>query len=656
MSDSRGWACLAVDRPSPYFVRKGAHGTLDRVTAPPWLTVIDDTITACNAHRRPDLAHGLQRKRGRLLAPQLRVLVLGLLNQGKSQLVNALINAPVCAVGDDLTTTAPTVVQHAESPSASLVTDPGTGYRRAIAGPAERVAVPIDEVSRQVSRRAGGQAGHVVRAEIGIPRKLLATGLVLIDTPPAGAARQSMEADTNRTLASAEQADTVLFASAATAELSAHELDLLARISTVCPNIIVTLTKIDLVPRWRQIAERNLALLAGARVPARQIPISAALRMAAARHGDTAINAESGFPDLIACLQRQVTAKSDEVAPRTVGVACGQAVSALAAGVRTNMSTPMVTRTPDVEAQLADAQQAMDELRKRTSRCQTVLADQMTDLVSDVEYDLRDRTRKILREVDRIFDDADPKTVWAEFDGWLRDSLNEAAEINLGWLLERCRWVADRVVATFPVDETGAPADALLAGPDDQLDAVDAIGELDVPKLEPFGAGQKIFTGLRGSYGGVIMFGLITSLAGLPLINAISLGAGAAFGGKTIKDESDARLKRRQAAAKGAAQRHIDDFFLACGKESKDLGREVQRVLRDHVTGRAEDVAALITASSREARLAAQRATAEREQRRQLLAGHLDELVELHKRAVVLASQRQVAPPAARQVGLELSA
>jgi hypothetical protein len=624
----------------------GGHGTLDRVTAPPWLTVLDDTITACNQQRRSDLAHGLRRKRGRLLAPGLRVLVLGMLNQGKSQLINALVNAPVCAVGDDLTTTAPTVVQHAESPSASLVTDPGAAYHRAIPAPAERVAVPIDEVSRQVSRRGGGRAGHVVRAEIGIPRKLLADGLVLIDTPPVGAGPE----ETSRQVAAAEQADTVLFASAATAQLSDAELDLLARISAVCPNIVVALTKIDLVPRWRQVAERNLALLAGARVPARQIPVSAALRMAAAQHGDTAINAESGFPDLIGCLQRQVVAKSEEVAPRTVGVACGQAVQALATDVRTAIATPVVTRTPDVETQLADAQRAMNELRRLTTRCQTMLADQMADLVGDVEHDLRDRTRRILREVDRMFDDADPKTAWESFDDWLRDSLNEAAEINLGWLISRCQWVADRVIASLPGDRDAAPADALLAG---WADPVDAIGELDLPRLDPFGAGQKIFTGLRGSYGGVIMFGLITSLAGLPLINAISLGAGAAFGGKTIKDESEARLRRRQAAAKATAQRYIDDFFLACGKESKDLSRQVQRVLRDHVSERADELAALITESSQQARQTAQIAATDRERRRQALTGRLEGLVDLHRRAVALASQRTVASATA---GLELSA
>ncbi|HEX4725273.1 MAG TPA: dynamin family protein [Pseudonocardiaceae bacterium] len=615
--------------------------------APSWLAVLDDTISACTAHSRPDLAHRLQRRRARLLDPRLRVLVVGLLNQGKSQLINALLNAPVCAVGDDLTTTAPTVVQHAESPAAALVTDSGArNGNPAIAGPAERVAVPIDEVTRQVSRRAEpNMAGRVVRAEIGIPRKLLADGLVLIDTPAISGETSTL----GRMLAGADQADAVVFASAATAELSTVELELLTRLAATCPNIIVALTKIDLVPRWRQVAERNLARLASQRVAATLIPCSATLRLAAAKHGDTTINAESGFPELVNCLQHQVAAKSDEIAPRTVGVVCGAAIGELADGLKTALSAPLATRTPDAETQLELAQRAMDELRRHTGRCQTVLGDQVADLASDVEHDLRERTRRILREVDRVFDDADPRVVWESFEQWLRDSLTDAAEANLGWLVQRCQWVADRVIASFPNDVADAPADALL---ERMADPAEHVGDLDEPRLDPFSAGQKIFTGLRGSYGGVLMFGLITSLAGLPLINPISLGAGAAFGGKSIKDESEARLKRRQGTAKATAQRHVDDFFLACGKESKDLTRQVQRILRDHITERAEDLAERIAAGSRLARQTAQAAAVEREQHRQRVATQLRSLVDLHRRAMTMAGQRLGGTPSS----LELSA
>jgi hypothetical protein len=425
------------------------------------------------------------------------------------------------------------------------------------------------------------------------------------------------------------------------AELSGAELDLLGRIHAVCPNIVVVMSKIDLVPRWRQVAERDRAKLTENRLPAMVVPVSAALRQTAATTGDTAVNAESGFPVLLELLQQQVLGKADVIAPRLAGTSCVDTVTILADGLRA--AAEAANDVPDVTTQLVDAQRAMDELRRRTARCQALLGDHVADLSSDIEHDLRDRTRRILREVDKAFEDSDPKTVWDDFGRWLTDNLAEAAEANSGWLIERCQWVADRVINTFPALEPGGPTAELTDGHPDPLDGMD---DLDDPHLEAFGIGQQVFTGLRGSYGGVLMFGLITSLAGLPLINPISLGAGAAFGGKSIKDESDARLKRRQAAARAAAQRYVDDFFLKCGKETRDLTRRVQRTLRDHITDRAEELAERISEATRLARQHAHTAAVRRDERIRHAQQEMTTLAELRRKALLLAGP--VSVPQAR--------
>jgi dynamin family protein len=619
------------------------------VIAPPsWLDVLDTTIGACASHQRPDLAHRLRQRRARLLDDRLRVLVIGEPNTGKSQLVNALVNAPVCAVGDDLTTTAPTVVQHADVPSASLVTDQGGNLPRAIATPLspERVDVPLDEVTKQVSGRAGAaHRGQLVRAEIGIPRKLLATGLVLIDTPAVGDPRSAGAA---RTFAALDQADTVLLTSDVTDELSARELDLLVRVVKSCPNVIVALTKIDLSPHWRQVAERNRAKLAAAKVSAKLIGVSAVLRLQAAKTGDQQINAESGFADLIGCLQREVTGKSEYVAPRAVAVATSSTIAQLVTTLRGQLAVQGSPDSTAATAQLAGAQKRLDDLRKRTSRWQITVGDEMADLSADVEHDLRDRTRLILREMDRAFDDAEPLTAWAPFSEWVGRSLLDAAEANFGWLLDRCQWLADRVAADFP-PESDRP---IIELPDD---ITPRIGELDDPRLEKYTLGARAFTGLRGSYGGVLMFGLITSTitsSGLALVNPISLGAGVAFAGKTIRDEADGRLKRRQAQAKATAQRYVDDFFLLCSKQSKDLLRRVQRSLRDHITARAEAMQAEITEQAQQARLAVQSEATRRDRTNLVVRQSLEQLVALHQRVQELANTRALPGPS----GLELTA
>ncbi|CCH27933.1 dynamin family protein [Actinosynnema sp. NPDC047251] len=587
----------------------------------PWLDVLDDTIRSCAAHNRPDLAARLRETRSRQLDPKLRVLVLGEPKQGKSQLVNAMVNAPVCAVGDDVTTTVPTFVQHAETPNATLV--------RTIANtPTERIPVPIDQLADQVS---AGHTGELLRAEVGIPRALLTSGLVLIDTPGVGDLRP---AHTASTFAALLQADAVLMVSDATAELTASEIELLKQVMTSCPNVTVVLTKIDIAAQWRRVVERNRAHLARAGVAAKLIPVSAALRLRAAKTGDTALNAESGFPELLACVQQDIVAAADVLARRTVAVTAASAIKQLVAPVREELTDQGPQTTI---AKLTEAQRRIDELRRRSARWQTVLSDEMADLVSDLEYDLRDRTRRILREVDKTFETADPARGWQAFEDWLEDNLTEAAATNFTWLLDRSEWVAEKVARSFPVHREDLMPESVFPA-----DVLDRVSKMDKPVIERFTVSQKLFTGLRGSYGGVLMFGLVTSLAGMPLINVISLGAGALFGGKSILDESDQRLKRRQAAAKVAAQRHVDDFFIKFSKDFRDAARTIQRSLRGHFSTLADDLQETLLESARSARRAVQADAAERERRAREAKRELDRLVQLYQRVQAVAGS---APP-----------
>ncbi|MEU4743571.1 dynamin family protein [Actinosynnema sp. NPDC023658] len=588
----------------------------------PWLDVLDDTIRACAAHNRPDLAERLRDKRARQLDPKLRVLVIGEPKQGKSQLVNAMVNAPVCAVGDDVTTTVPTFVQHAETPSAALVRGATIANT-----PTERIPVPIDQLANH------HHGGDVVRAEVGIPRALLDSGLVLIDTPGVGDLRP---AHTASTFAALLQADAVLMVSDATAELTRSELELLKQVMTSCPNVTVVLTKIDISAQWRRVLERNRAHLARAGVAAKLIPVSAALRLRAAKTGDKALNAESGFPELMACVQQDILAAADVLARRTIAVTAASAIKQLVTPVREELTARAAQGAENTISALNEAQRRIDELRRRSARWQAVLADEMADLVSDIEYDLRDRTRKILREVDKTFETADPALGWDKFEAWLEDNLTESATTNFAWLLDRSEWVAEKVAKSFPVARDDLLPESIF--PDDVLDRV---APMDKPVIEKFNLVQKAFTGLKGSYGGVLMFGLATSLAGMPLINAISLGAGALFGGKSIMDEGDQRLRRRQAAAKAAAARHVDDFFIKFSKDCRDAARHIQRSLRNHFSTLAEEMQETLLESARSARRAVQDDNSERERRNRDAKRELDELVALYQRVQALGH----APP-----------
>ncbi|GLD02910.1 hypothetical protein Mkiyose1088_47760 [Mycobacterium kiyosense] len=57
--------------------------------------LIDHTIALAELHQRNDLVQRLRRARDRIADPQIRVVIAGQLKQGKSQLLNSLLNLPV---------------------------------------------------------------------------------------------------------------------------------------------------------------------------------------------------------------------------------------------------------------------------------------------------------------------------------------------------------------------------------------------------------------------------------------------------------------------------------------------------------------------------------------------------------------------------------
>ncbi len=117
-------------------------------------------------HRRADRAHQQDRRRPataaiwsarlaragrRITDPQIRVVIAGQLKQGKSQLLNSLLNMPVARVGDDESTVLATMVSYGEQAAAHLIVAPPDG--------AEPEAIEIPTADLQ-QRPAPGAAGR----------------------------------------------------------------------------------------------------------------------------------------------------------------------------------------------------------------------------------------------------------------------------------------------------------------------------------------------------------------------------------------------------------------------------------------------------------------------------------------------------------------
>jgi replication fork clamp-binding protein CrfC len=80
----------------------------------------------------------------------------------------------------------------------------------------------------------------------------------------------------------------------------------------------------------------------------------------------------------------------------------------------------------------------------------------------------------------------------------------------------------------------------------------------------------------------MMMFGMLTSLAGLPMMNPLAVGAGLLLGRKAYKEDQENRLGRARGEAKMHMRRFVDDVSFVVTKESRDRLKLVQRQLRDH--------------------------------------------------------------------------
>ncbi|MCD2116111.1 MULTISPECIES: dynamin family protein [Rhodococcus] len=582
------------------------------------LDLIDSAIARSRSARRNDLTDRLTAARTKVSDPRLRVVVVGGLNQGKSRFVNALLGLEVCSVGDDETTAVPTLVQHGQEPSAELVPT----------GSAPRIAVPFDDL-QQVAPRSAGR--DVDRLEVSVPSPLLADGLVFVDTPGVGGHGNPHTAATLTLLATA---DAVFVVSDASQEFTAPEMSFLRQVQTLCPASAVLVTKTDVYPHWRAIVDADREHLQRAGIDLPLLPVSSLLREYALRTEDASLQQESGFDAIYDFLREQVVARNADSARLSVAHDVKTVVDHLALGCESELAA---LRDPDSgNAAIEDlhrARAATEALRTRAARWQITLSDGIADLAADIDHDLRDRLRTVTRDAEASVDDCDPGKEWPRLGQWLAEQVAESVGDNFVWAHERAEALAGKVAEHFALDDDSLPS-LHLGDLSRLLEPVENLSDLESGRI---GLGQKVLVGMKGSYGGVLMFGLVTTLMGMALVNPISVGAGVVLGTKAYRDDKQVRLAKRRVDAKSAIRAFTDDVSFQVGKESKDRLRLIQRQLRDHFTEIAEQTLRSLDESLEAAR---QAATVQEQERRRRI-GELDtqvaELGRLRERAAELA-------------------
>ena len=535
--------------------------------------LIDHTIAIAELNDRDDLAQRLVRARGRIIDPQIRVVIAGQLKQGKSQLLNSLLNLPVARVGDDEATVVITVVRYSDPPSARLVVAAGPN------GESAAIDIPIDDINADLRRapQAGGR--EVLRVEVGAPSPLLQGGLAFIDTPGVGGHGQP---HLSATLGLLPDAGALLMVSDTSQELTEPEMCFIRQAYQICPAAVLVATKTDLYPHWRHIVNANAAHLQRAQVPIPILPVSSLLRAHAVTLNDSEMNEESNFPSIVKFLSEKVLSRQTDRVRDEVLSEIRSAAEHLTITVRSELSSVndpdfRDRLTEDLERRKREAHEALNQ----SALWQQVLNDGYTDLTADVDHDMRARFRILTADIERQIDSCDPTRHWAEIGNDLEESVATAVGDNFVWAYRRAEELADDVAASF----ADAGLDSILLPDLSARDMGADLGRLkSLAELEskPAGKGQKVVTGLRGSYGGVVMIGMLSSVAGLGLFNPLSVGAGLVLGRMAYKEDKEQRLLRARAEAKTNVRRFVDDVSFVVGKESRDRLREIHRKLRDH--------------------------------------------------------------------------
>lgn len=579
---------------------------------------------ACDAYDRADLGARLGAARRRVEQPGTHVVVAGEFKQGKSSLVNALLNARVCPVDDDIATALVTLIRHGEEPSAARLVAGADDDE--LAEP-RREPIPLDELGRVVTETAQLGDDTVLAVDVSLPRRLLSTGLVLVDTPGVGGLGSRHTAATMGAIASA---DAVLFVTDASQELTRSELDFLGQATDMCQRVTCVVSKCDFYPGWRRIIDLDRQHLDREGLTLEVLPASSSLRLRAVADADAELNVESGFPALVSHLST-IGGDGQTIAARRAVDDVFAVVTQLESQFRAELAALAdPSRADDLLAELTELRERSERLASGLSRWSQTLVDGMSDVVSDVDHDLRSRIRNLLDDADAAIDGLDPADVWSEFEPWLHERATAEVVSNYRFLRDRAGAVATAVDELFEGEDSEVTDRLEIAFPQSAMASTGALRAIELGRP---GVGRQGFTALRGFYSSTLMFSMFTSMAGVavgPLIGVVGL----VMGGKGVREERTRLLLQRRAQAKNVVRRYCDELSFHVGKDSRDTLRRVQRQLRDHYASRAEELHRSTTAALKAAQQAVHHDEATAGQRREDLEAELVRLSRLRELAL----------------------
>ncbi len=530
---------------------------------------------------RSDLAKRLAAEHHQLTSGACHVLVAGEFKKGKSAFLNALVGLPLCAVDAVASTAVPTIIRHGQAPTADLVFDGDEP-------PPKRT---IDVRAAASYARAGvDDGGRRLRAiEVAVPRVLLATGVVLVDTPGVGGGFAAAQAAA--TMRALSLADAVLAVSDASQEYTAAEVEFLRHAAEVCPWLLCLLTKTDCYPQWRRIRDINQQHLRRAGLDTEIIPVSSTLRELAIDTGDRALNSESGFPIVVHRLRTQLlAARAQRTRARALSAVrdcLGQVAGTLAAE---HAALTRPDQRPTTLRHLNEAHARAERLTNPSSRWQNTLNDGFADIRSRLKRDVLACTERLEKDATQRIKAGDPTQEWKDIEPWLYQRANEEltdCHKRMLTLVEQLTHEIATLFASDTVDIGAITGGAALPATGDAY----TLEQLSTHRPGRLDVGMQALRGVTLSSSVLtttLLIGVLHTAALVILPMTAALGAVLAV--KTVRDFTRSRVEAARNEAIRAVAKYLSQTRNAAIDASMDILRHSHERVRDYYFDRATEL------------------------------------------------------------------
>lgn len=382
---------------------------------------------------RKDITKTLQESATRFTDGKLIVVVAGEFKQGKSSLINALINEKdLFPVDIDITTNLVSTITYGKSEKITVVLgEPGKGISKNIT----RAEIP-DYVTEHKNSKNQKKAQMLI---IESTNPQLKEGLVLVDTPGVGGLNTE---HTAISYAFIPNADVVLFVSDSEKPYTVKELEFVDMINRHCQNFIFVITKKDL-GNYQGIIDSNREKLSKTlnciEEKINLIPVSSKTKLAYLETQDEEDLADSNFTVLETTLWQTLEQQRGSILSLRALADLQQTLTQIKTPIEAEWAACQQSPSElvEIEQEFQKVQQRLQTLLRNNGVWQNKLNDGLHDIREEIINTYRQQINQIFNQVELELDNpqilSNPEQLISqleiEIDSLVVDLTNEIGEL-----------------------------------------------------------------------------------------------------------------------------------------------------------------------------------------------------------------------------------